>query len=290
VVALPPPFFGLLPTDDIDGAICHDDDSDFDVVPDFIDNCDFVPNPPQTDADGDMIGDACDTEGPSPNTSGVGGMDDCLDGVDNDGDGFTDGADAGCAPGDVDGDGYTDDNEAGMPLCVATANNDGFDDPDANDGCPAVGLAEGACGGMGDDDGDSFANDGCPMVGVLDESAFSIGTSPVGPCAAGVGPDPSTSWPSDMYSAGVPDSTDLINILDLTSFLAPARYLDTRPDVAPPAGSAFSPRYDVSPGQGLFASWINISDLTTLLAGVTGFPPMFGGSTRAFGGPMCAGP
>jgi hypothetical protein len=87
----------------------------------------------------------------------------------------------------------------------------------------------------------------------------------------------------------VPNSTDLINILDLTSFLAPTRYLETRPDVAPPAGSAFSARYDVSPGQGLFASWINISDLTTLLAGASGFPPMFSGA-RAFGGPTCSGP
>jgi hypothetical protein len=33
--------------------------------------------------------------------------------------------------------------------------------------------------------------------------------------------------------------------------------------------------------------WINISDLSTLLAGATGFPPMLGGS-RAFNGAACS--
>ncbi len=40
------------------------------------------------------------------------------------------------------------------------------------------------------------------------------------------------------------------------------------------------------PGPGIFATWININDLTALSAGATGFPPMFSGQ-KAYGGPAC---
>ena len=76
-------------------------DIDGDGVLNPDDNCPFVPNADQTDTDADGLGDACDTEGPSPNTNGLGGTDDCNDGVDNDGDGLTDGFDGGCLANNV---------------------------------------------------------------------------------------------------------------------------------------------------------------------------------------------
>jgi hypothetical protein len=65
---------------------------DGDGIPDALDNCDEVSNPDQADADGDGIGNACDTE---VGTTGIG---DCGDTFDNDGDGLVDGADPGCTP------------------------------------------------------------------------------------------------------------------------------------------------------------------------------------------------
>jgi hypothetical protein len=58
------------------------DDEDGDLVPDGIDNCPGVANPDQADANGNGIGDVCESE--------------CSDGVDNDGDGLADAADPGC--------------------------------------------------------------------------------------------------------------------------------------------------------------------------------------------------
>jgi hypothetical protein len=54
--------------------------------------------PPNGPGDGDGIPYYLDTEGAPGNDNGVAGGDDCLDGVDNDGDGFIDAADPGCAP------------------------------------------------------------------------------------------------------------------------------------------------------------------------------------------------
>jgi hypothetical protein len=137
-IVAPAAGLGLLPTDNVDGLICHDDDSDFDGAPEFLDNCPLVANIDQTDTDGDGLGDVCDncptvsnpgqlnsdgdffgdacdncpttynpsqydfdsdgigndcdTEGPPGNSNGGARGDDCLDGVDNDGDGAADGA------------------------------------------------------------------------------------------------------------------------------------------------------------------------------------------------------
>jgi hypothetical protein len=196
---------------------------------------------------------------------------------------------------DTDRDGYPDEAEAGTPLCGAnTLNNDGFDDALVNDGCPAVGPAEADCADTTmvglplDDDGDGANNDGCPAL-FLSEAAFDIGTERDEPCDPGVGPDPSTAWPSDFVSAGVPDSTDVLTITDLTSFIAPIRHLDTDPSEV-----GFSARWDIAPGQtfgGPTADWIQVTDLTALFAGTTGFPPNFGGlrpfnTTTA----ICSGP
>lgn len=96
---------------------------------------------------------------------------------------------------------------------------------------------------------------------------------------------PSKRWPSDLVSGGIPDSTNKITIRDITSFLAPVAYYNgtnvgTRPgDV----------RWDVSPGKGIYATDINIADLTTMIAGSTGNPPMLDGA-RALNGPTCPWP
>lgn len=182
---------------------------------------------------------------------------------------------------DADGDGYSNVLESGEPVCLGSANDDNFDDALVNDGCSAVGAAEVDCTDSVDDDGDTIVNDGCPQVGNLSEGAFNIGTDPNGRCSEGVEPGPSPEWPSDLVSGGIPDSTDAITITDLTSFLAPARRLDTSPGDA-----GFDARWDLTPGRGIFANWIVINDLTALIAGTSGNPPMFGGE-RAFSGPMC---
>jgi hypothetical protein len=51
---------GLLPSDNVDGLICRDDDSDLDGAPDLLDNCPATANPTQANSDGDAWGDACD--------------------------------------------------------------------------------------------------------------------------------------------------------------------------------------------------------------------------------------
>jgi hypothetical protein len=91
-------------------------------------------------------------------------------------------------------------------------------------------------------------------------------------------------WPSDFAAGGVPDSTNRVTVTDLTSFIAPTRRLDSSPPQP-----AYSARWDLVPGKGLFANWIAINDLTSLIAGPTGYPPMLGG-TRAFNGPPCPWP
>jgi hypothetical protein len=228
---------------------CNTTDSDGDTIADVSDNCPMVANPGQQNFDGDALGDACDA--------------------------------------DDDDDGYSDDAEAGSPVCVGNVNDDmnPIDAGDAavNDGCPAIALAESVCTGSADEDGDGRINDGCPQVGTFSEGAYNIGTGTVNPCNVGA-TAPSPSWPSDFASGGIPLSTDKITIGDLTQLVAPVRRLDTSP-----GNPNFSPRYDLIPGRGLFSVWVNINDLTALIAGPQGFPPMFGGA-RAFNGPLCTGP
>lgn len=163
---------------------------------------------------------------------------------------------------DSDNDGYTDIAEAGTPLCGDGRNEDNADDAVIDDGCPG----------------------GPAQAGAFSEAQFNIGTSKIGGCGAGPVPAVSESWPSDLSSGGVPDSTDRVNVLDLTSLLAPVRRLNSDPEDA-----EFSPRMDLAPGRGLFVNWINVTDLTALLAGSTGYPPMFVGA-KAFNGPACTGP
>jgi hypothetical protein len=114
------------------------------------------------------------------------------------------------------------------------------------------------------------------------------------PCGLGATPAPSIAWPADLASGGVPLSTDKLTLSDLTSFLAPVRYLDKSPlapNPPPGASTIYDRRWDLIPGPTVMVSpWIQLNDLTALLAGTTGLPPMFGGTTKAFNGPTCTAP
>jgi hypothetical protein len=95
---------------------------------------------------------------------------------------------------------------------------------------------------------------------------------------------PSKSWPSDFAIGSVPSSTNRLTISDVTSFLAPVRYIHT--DIGTQPGDV---RWDIAPGKGIFSRDINISDITTLLVSETGNPPMMGGQ-KALNGPSCPWP
>ena len=79
----------------------------------------------------------------------------------------------------------------------------------------------------------------------------------------------------------MPNSTNTVNVLDLASFIAPVRYLNS--DVGTHTGDI---RWDMVPGGGPFPLDINIQDLSNL---VVVKPPMLGGP-RAFNGPLCPSP
>jgi hypothetical protein len=211
------------------------------------DNCPTVTNPGQDDMDVDDYGDLCDP--------------------DTDGDASMNVADA-----DDDNDGYDDIAESGSSLCGNGLN----DDTSVFPVYPGPQVAD-----------DAVADDGCPggpsQVGAFSEAQFKTGTGSLARCGAGAVINPSPSWPSDIQSGSVPNSTDKINILDITGLLAPARRLDTSP-----GHTNFDSRYDLVPGRGLFVHWVNVNDLTALLAGPSGYPPMFSGA-RAFNGPACTG-
>ncbi|MCH8815340.1 MAG: thrombospondin type 3 repeat-containing protein [Chloroflexi bacterium] len=89
-------------------------------------------------------------------------------------------------------------------------------------------------------------------------------------------------WPSELNSSsGPPNSFNRINVLDITSFLAPVRYFGT--DVGTNPGDV---RWDLTPGKGVFLTDINVQDITAMIAGSSGNPPMLHGA-KAFGGPQC---
>jgi len=94
--------------DDCDGFVDANDldcaaDSDMDGVPDLFDNCPMVANPLQEDDDADGYGAACDCDDGHPGVN-PGAAEDCMNGVDDDCDGFVDANDFDCNP-DWDGDG-----------------------------------------------------------------------------------------------------------------------------------------------------------------------------------------
>jgi hypothetical protein len=119
-----------------------------------------------------------------------------------------------------------------------------------------------------DSDGDGY-DDG-------EESYLS--TNPFDRCDAAVSPFPSGSWPSDLSRVGF--SAGRVNLLDLVSFFNPVRRFNTTPEPNTPGI-----RWDLEPGGFGGAAHINVQDMAALLAGAKGYPPMFGGDTRAFDAP-----
>ncbi len=265
-------------------------DTDGDGIADAVDLCPgTAPAAPvdsngcsqaQVDADGDG---ACDPGAPSGGPGPCTGTDNCPTTPNPtqsnvDGDALGDA----CDP-DADNDGYTNVAESGAPVCSGAVNDDDTDDALVNDGCPAVGAAESICSGSADDDGDTFVNDGCPQSGAFSEALFNIGTNQLGPCGAGPDTGPSLSWPADLAAGGT--SVDKVNLQDVTSFVVPApRKLGTSP-----GEPGFNSRWDLQPGRPSSVKMIVLADLTSLTAGPTASPPMFGG-VKAFNGPTCTGP
>jgi hypothetical protein len=151
-----------------------------------------------------------------------------------------------------------------------------FNDALETDNCPTVSNAnqtntDAAVASPGDGLGDLCDSDD-DNDGYLDAVESHVGTASLVPCGG------DSSWPADLITGGMPDSTNRLTILDLTSFLAPVRYFETNSLEVP--GNV---RWDIVPGRGLFVTDINIVDLTSV---ITTSPPMLGG-VRAFDGPAC---
>jgi hypothetical protein len=197
--------------------------------------------------------------------------------------------------------------------CLDLTNDDPADDSEVNDGCTAIMERHPVqvCNDGMDNDGDTLVDNldhgngtfaqnrthcrpqsltqhptfpACPVLGCApdqdgdgftDEAERHVGTNPLGRCGVGgvQGDPPSAAWPSDFIHGGVPDSTDLINIVDLTSFIAPIRRFDTEP-----SDQGFASRWDLVPGASTGNNWIDIIDLVSPFAGSSGYPPMTSGT------------
>jgi hypothetical protein len=267
----------------------------------------------QVDADADGVCDAgAPSAGPPPGCAGTdlcpltaGGAGTDTAGcsqiqVDSDLDGICDpGAPSqGPAPGCSGADNCPQDGNAGQDDFDVDGRGDVCDDDDDEDGVNDA--DEAGCGGdaldaakqperrdlPGDEDGDGSTSDPLPpgaqafdcdgdgYTGLAEQHVFGSLTADQDPCGA-------DGWPSDFVGAeSGPDTVNRISLVDLTSFLAPNRRLDSNP-----GDSAFDARWDLVPG-GSMPSNISLNDLTALLASSSGYPPMLHGE-RAFGGPTC---
>jgi hypothetical protein len=128
-----------------------------------------------------------------------------------------------------------------------------------------------------DDDGDTQVDEAlppgsenydCDGDGFKGTAETHVGTSNQDACG-------NNGWPSDLVQGGIQPNT--LNIQDYGSYVAPVRRYGTSP-----GDPGYNIRWDVVPGASI-GKHINIQDLGALIAGITGYPPMFGGTTRAFG-------
>jgi len=110
------------------------------------------------------------------------------------------------------------------------------------------------------------------------------GTNTIPPTA----PATPIGWPSDLRGDSI--NVNKVNILDLGTFVAPVRRLNTSPgDVSIPGDpDEYHVRWDLVPGTTV-GETINIVDVAALITGTTGYPPMLGGQ-KALGGPPCPWP
>ena len=280
----------------------HCEDTDIDGVADAVDNCPNTPNPTQEDTDGDGIGDVCDSCQVSLDGF-LDADDDCIqDSFDNCPDVANDDQDDAdgdligdaCDSGDTDFDSVSDETEyhCGSPRDDGALIPERVDGPftganDDGDGLIDEALLPFALGFDCDGDGYTGAaeNNVYSYVGQTDGDQktcqeYDTNFTAVDPNQTSA--TPSLRWPSDFNSSASPiDSFNRLNILDLTAFLAPVKYFGT--DLGTNPGDV---RWDLTPGKGVFPTDINIQDITAMIAGSSGAPPMLGGAKALFG-PVC---
>lgn len=249
-------------------------DLDGDGIENRLDTCVFDSTPGWDPRTSDPVND--------PDGDGLPGRDDPAPGEQLQ-------AGTGCDPtpltpnGDPDSDGFAN-RQDNCPL-VANASQSDVDSDQIGDACDVVvtaadGHLHEACVTEDVDigTGGTPVAPTCPELildqdndGIPDTAEAHVGTSPTDPCGT-------DAWPLDFVSGSIPDSTNRVNILDLASFVAPVRYLNTNVGTNP--GDI---RWDLVPGTGPLANDINIIDLSQLAVVV---PPMLEGP-RAFNGPLC---
>jgi hypothetical protein len=280
---------------------CVDGDDDNDTLLDGDDLCDLVAE----DYDGFEDSDGCpepdnDSDGicdPGQAASGCSGSDtgqmawyaaghnhaapifDCRN-VSEDFDSFKDGD--GCPEPDNDNDGFPDgqdtcpgtDNHAGPDGVLGSGedqNHNGILNP-GEDTIVVDGVLTVDDSVLTFEDYDNVLNtDGCHDSpgddrdgdGYTDEvEALHLGTKADDPCGT-------DAWPSDFVGTGI--SANKFDIVDLGSFVAPVRHMNTSPNEP-----GFDKRWDLIPGT-TFGKHINVQDLGATVTGARGFPPMFGG-------------
>jgi len=117
---------------------------------------------------------------------------------------------------------------------------------------------------------ENFDCDGDGFKGSAENTIYSgTGGRDQDPCG-------NNGWPADLMSTGA--STNKLDIQDLASFVAPTRRLNTSP-----GNPNFSARWDIVPGTSV-GEHVNVTDLTALVSGPTGYPPMFAPVPPATGG------
>jgi len=127
----------------------------------------------------------------------------------------------------------------------------------------------------------SFAVQDSDGDGFRDCTEEYLGTDPFDRCTppadSGKPLSPSLAWPADLNTNGT--SFKKVNLVDLASFIGPIRRLGSSP-----GNPSFDIRWDLVGGG--VPQYINLLDISAMITGQAGFPPMLGGA-KAFGGPAC---